>query len=54
MTDVGPEALADIAVAAVVAASSGLPLPPADGPEARRVLHVVEAIAAARPAQPSP
>ena len=51
MTD---EELADLAVAAVVAASAGTPMPPADGPEARRVLRVVESIAEARPGRATP
>lgn len=46
MTD---EELADLAVAAVVAAASGATPAEAGGPEARRVRHVVAAIAASRP-----
>jgi hypothetical protein len=45
------EELAELAVAAVVAAVSGAPLPEVDSPQGRRVRHVVEAIAAARPSR---
>jgi hypothetical protein len=51
----GPDELAELAdqaVAAVVAATSGAPVPAGDSPGARRVRHVVDAIAAARPEQP--